>query len=131
MNRQSKPYRAIPLEEWPAHDQVAWGAARRREDLLDPDGRAAGWTRKSVRCSLLAYGLWLDHLGRTDRLDPAATAGSRVSAETSGSFISELQQRVTPLTLAGYVARLASMIAALDPAVDRTLLARAQQRLAA
>src|SRR4051812_10226182 len=73
-------FRALLARQWPERDRLAWEAARRRDDLLDPDGRAASWTRKSVRSRLLAYGLWLDHLDRTSRLDPAATAGSRVCA---------------------------------------------------
>ena len=129
MPDKDRPYRAMLLDEWPAGDQAAWAAARRRDDLLDPDGPAASWTRKSVRARIVAYGLWLDHLTRLGRLDPALAPGARVEEAMLASFVAELEQRVRPLTLAGYVARLASMIAALDPTADLALLARARRRL--
>ena len=131
MAEQERHHRAVPLEEWPERDRAAWAAARQQDGLLDPVGLAASWTRKSVRARLMVYGLWLDHLARLGRLDPALGAGARVEEATLASFIAELEQRVTPLTLAGYVARLASMVAALDPTADLTLLARARRRLRA
>jgi integrase len=131
MGSHDRLYRALPLDEWPAGDQAAWADARCQDDLLDPEGLAASWTRKSVRARLLAYGLWLDHLARLGRLDLLATPGARVEEMTLASFIAELEQRVTPLTLAGYIARLTSMIAALDSTADLTLLARARRRLRA
>ena len=66
--------RCLPLHEWPLADQAAWRCAVDPGDTLESAGGAAGWTPKSRRTVIAAYGRWLSFLDLRGQLDPTCQA---------------------------------------------------------
>src|SRR5262245_35726507 len=91
--------RSLPLMEWPEADRLAWEAACRPPKRLARGG-AAGHLALVTQADLAnRYGLYLDFLNRTGRLDTGADAGAQVTPEAIVPFIAELEARVSSVTL--------------------------------
>ena len=54
--------RSVKLEDWPPIDQLAWRAALRPGDLLDPGGVATRWAEATRQMIVEGYGHWLTWL---------------------------------------------------------------------
>src|SRR3954447_18058364 len=106
--RGKAPERACqPVDRWPEEDARLWGAACRPGSPLDDDlgarSRHAQITNEKDR---KGYGRWLTHLRFND----------------SDALLLEPSNRITPITVPGYVQRLRSLGAS-----SATILARLQE----
>jgi len=103
--KQAQP-RSLPLSRWPTADRVAWEAACQRGERLRRGGRASHMKAVTQEDLANRYGLFLDFLQRTDRLESCATAGAQVTPEHVHAFMTELQQRVHSVTVYGSIYKL-------------------------
>ncbi len=123
--------RCMRFLDWPRADREAWTAATRSGDLIDGCGPAAHWrpgTRQKVTSS---YGRWLTFLERRGALDPIALPGERISLDLLRSYVDELREQVSPVTLAGRITDLSEALRVMVPDHHFPFLRRAQQVLAA
>ena len=73
--------RSLPPDQWPSSDQRAWAVACQPAERLKRGG-AASHMRDITRRDLgRRYGYFLDHIERTDGLDPQASPASYVSPD--------------------------------------------------
>ena len=69
------------------------------------------------------YGLFLDFLRRTGRLDPGADAGVQVTPEAIAPFIAELQARVSSVTVSRTIYKVRRAAECIAPHLDFAWLA--------
>lgn len=123
---------ALPLEQWPASDRLAWQAALSPGDPLDPGGLAASWrpaTRQNVQ---IAYSRWLAWLRGCGRLDEALAPADRVLPVPVGDYVIHLRAAGAASTAAAHLASLAMAMRAMVPDRDwawlQRLVARERRR---
>jgi integrase len=110
---------SLPEGLWPAADRAAWQEARRPSVRLQRGG-AASHLRPVVQYDLTKrYGLFLDFLSRSGRLDMSAPAGKQVSPEHVEGYVAELKQRVSSVTVYGSIQKLRRFVQLVAP--DREL----------
>ncbi len=122
--------KSLPIAEWPTADRLDWFAACRPAERLKRGGAAAHL--KPVTRSDLAqrYGYFLDHVRRTERLDPDTDATGYVTPNRVESFLAELKARVSSVTAYGSVYKLRRMAQLLAPSRDFTWLVEIEKDLA-
>lgn len=122
--------RSLRLSEWPAFDRKAWECACERGARLRRGGLASHL--KAVTRDDLAkrYGLFLDFLSRTGRLDERADAGTHVTLVNVAAFIAELRARVSSVTLYGSVYKLRRAAEIIEPNRDLAWLREIENDLA-
>src|SRR5262245_60162578 len=115
--------RSLPLMEWPEADRLAWEAACRPAKRLVRGG-AAGHLALVTQADLAnRYGLYLDFLNRTGRLNPGADAGAQVTPEAITPFIAELQSRLSSVTLSRTIYKVRRAAECIAPQLDFAWLA--------
>jgi integrase/recombinase XerD len=91
--------RSLPDALWPAADRAAWGEACRPRVRLQRGG-VASHLRPVVQHELRKrYGLFLDFVSRSGRLDMNAPAAAHVTRENVEAYVAELKGRVTSVTV--------------------------------
>ena len=95
----ARSIRSLPLKEWSEADRNGWQAARRPGQRLSRGGAASHLAPVTQTDPANRYGLYLDFLDRSGRLDPTAEAGALVAPDAIGAFIAELQDRVSSVTV--------------------------------
>lgn len=122
--------RSLRLAEWPALDRRAWALACEPGARLRRGGLASHL--KPVTRDDLAkrYGLYLDFLSRTGRLDDRAAAGAQTTPENVAAFIAELRTRVSSVTIHGSVCKLRRATEIIDPNRDLAWLREIENDLA-
>ena len=127
---QSGKVRSLPLDRWPAADRAAWAAACRPSERLKRGG-AASHMKDITRGDLVRrYGYFLDHVQRSEGLDPNAAAAGYVSPDRVDRFLAELKGRVRSVTVHGTIYKLRRMAQILDPARNFTWLIEIEKDLA-
>ena len=91
--------RSLPVAEWPAPDRLGWVTACRPAERLKRGGAACHLSPVSRKDIANRYGLYLDFLKRSGRLDAAGSAILLVNPDDVTGFIAELQSRVRPVTV--------------------------------
>src|SRR6478736_2675272 len=85
---------SLPEGLWPPAERAAWEKARRPNVRLQRGG-AASHLRAVVQHDLRKrYGLFLDFLARSGRLDMSASAGAQVTPENVDPYVTALKNRV-------------------------------------
>jgi site-specific recombinase XerD len=113
----------LKIGDWPAIDRQLWLDAR-TPLRFDRRSRIAGrWSERRCRIVCQAYAQWLAFLARTGSLDPAALPEARVTPERIEAFVSELQARVSPWSVAIMVQAVQRMLVVLAPDNDWQWLA--------
>jgi integrase/recombinase XerD len=112
----------IGWSEWPAREKVLWETGVCPPTILDGEGVAAHWRKRTVEAYEFAYGRWLGWLKETHRLDPEASPDSRVTRDRLRSYIETLQGMNKPATVFGRVVGLERALAVIAPEMDRSLL---------
>lgn len=98
--------RSLPFDDWPAADQLAWLIAVQPSQRLKRGG-AASHMREVTRRDLMGrYGLFLDHVKRTEGLDSQAAIAGYVTPARVARYVSELQGRVSSVTVYGSIYKL-------------------------
>jgi len=120
----------LPANQWPKRDQQLWAAVTTK-----PSGHfqsasvAAGWSPRRCRIVEQAFGQWLAWLAANNLLDPDAPPEDRVSPARIARFVTELVDRVAPVSVAMMVGALHRMLAVLSPETDWTWLGHLVQDL--
>src|SRR5262245_59608769 len=115
--------RSLPLMEWPEADRLAWEAACRPPKRLARGGAAGHLALVTLADLANRYGLYLDFLNRTERLDPGADAGAQVTSEAIAPFIVELEARVSSVTLSRTIYKVRRAAECIAPQLDFAWLA--------
>lgn len=123
--------RCLPHHEWPLDDQAAWRMAVDPGNILDGMGLAAGWSSKTLRTVIAAYGRWLAFLILYGWLDPNCPPAARLTEERLRAYIDTLRAQVQSITLRNRIRDLAEALRVMDPAADLRLLRRAARYLRA
>lgn len=76
-----------------------------------------------------AYGRWLSFLQRHQDLDPSSTPGDRATENRLRAFLAELQDRMSPVSVAMTTGALLRMMVALAPDREWTLLGQVYKHL--
>jgi site-specific recombinase XerD len=98
--------RSLPLELWPAADKTAWEAARRAGVRLKGGGAASHMRRVSQNILTQRYGLFLDFVSRSKRLDQEAEAAGHVTPELVETYVEELKKRISSVTVYSSIQKL-------------------------
>ena len=123
--------RCMRLAEWPPGDRDAWTKATQLGEPFDTCSLAAYWREDTKRKVVSAYGRWLTFLQLRGALDRDATPGTRISNDLLRSYVGELRELVSSVTLAGRITDLQEALRVMVPGWDCSYLKRAQQLLAA
>ena len=122
--------RSLPLDQWPAADRTAWALACRPSQRLKLGGAAAHMKDITRRDLARRYGYFLDHVQRSEGLDPNAAAAGYVSPDRVDRFLAELKGRVRSVTVHGSTYKLRRIAQILDPARNFTWLIEIEEDLA-
>jgi integrase len=106
--------RSLPFSQWPASDQCAWAVACRPAERLKRGGAASHMEDITRRDLARRYGYFLDHVKRTEGLDAHVVAAAYVSPDRVECFVTELQARVSSVTVYGSIYKLRRMAQLLD-----------------
>jgi len=120
---------SLPLELWPAADRTAWEAACRPAVRLTRGGTASHLKPVTRNDLQRRYGYFLDFLSRGGRLDRSSEAASRATAENVNSYIVELRDRVSSVTVHGSIAKLRQIVRLIAPGRDLQWLAEIEADL--
>ena len=120
---------SLPEERWPTADRAAWQEARRPSVRLQRGG-AASHLRPVVQHDLRKrYGLFLDFLSRSGRLDMNAPAGAQVTPENVEGYVAELKNRVSSVTVYGSIQKLRRFVQLIAPGSDLGWLIEIERQL--
>jgi site-specific recombinase XerD len=120
---------SLPEEQWPAADRAAWQEARRPSLRLQRGGTASH-LRPVVQHDLRKrYGLFLDFLTRSGRLDMNALAGEQVTPENVEGYVAELTSRVSSVTVYGSIQKLRRFVQLVAPGNDLGWLIEIERQL--
>jgi integrase len=122
-------FHEMPFAQWPERDRLLWDNAMSRSLLLDPGAIAASWrprTRATVRES---YGIALDWLARSNRLDLSVGPTERWHETVAIAYAEDLLAHVSPVTAKQRILNLERALAAMEPNGDRAHLRRLIRRL--
>ena len=122
--------RSLPLDLWPEADRSAWISACRPAARLKRGG-TAGHLKPITRDDLARrYGYFLDFLGRHGLFRVDTLAATYVTPENVETYIAELKQRVSSVTLYGSIYKLRRAAEIIAPSLDFAWLAELEKDLA-
>lgn len=113
----SKPL-CMKVADWPRIDRELWIAACQPVRFLEQARPASKWSPSRRHIAEQAYGQWLAWLDREKLLDPDGTPRQRVTPERLDAFIAELQDRVSPWSVAMMIGALKRVLDVIAPEVD-------------
>ena len=122
--------RSLPLELWPEADRSAWAAACGPAERLKRGGAAAHMKEITRRDLARRYGYFLDHVERTEGFDRNAQAAAYVTPDRAERFRTELEARVSSVTVYGTIYKLRRMSQLLLPGRDFSWLSEIEKDLA-
>jgi integrase/recombinase XerD len=129
-HRRNPPnQKALPLPDWPRTDREAWAAAQKAAGVLY-DGGVASHLKAYNRCDLTRrYAYFLLFLANQDRLEHHGPAAASVTEENILDYVHYLEPRVSSVTLAQSLRKIARVATFLDPGRDWLWLRRLARRL--
>jgi site-specific recombinase XerD len=120
---------SLPEELWPTKERAAWQEARRPSVRLQRGG-AASHLRSVVQHDLMKrYGLFLDFVSRSGRLDMNALAAAHVTPENVEGYVTELKSRVSSVTVYGSIQKLRRFVQLIAPGKDLGWLIEIERQL--
>lgn len=119
MARKIKPSRrSLPFQEWPENDTHAWIQAIQSGDILDGQGPAAHWARRTKETNIQHYGRWLGWLTWQRILAPNTRPSDRVTPKLVCQYIVHLREIVAPRTVLSMIVGLKVTINAMTPNIE-------------
>ena len=115
--------RSLPFKEWPEADRRGWEVACRLGQRLTRGGAASHLAPVTQADLANRYGLYLDFLDRSGQLDLTAEAGALVAPEFIAGFITELQNRVSSVTVSRTIYKVRRTAECIAPGRDFVWLA--------
>ncbi len=122
--------RSLRIAEWSESDRLGWTEACRPGERLRRGGAASHLALVSRADIAQRYGLYLDFLQRTGRLDRTKGAASLVTLENVNAFLAELQARVRSVTVWNSIYKLRRAAELIAPATDFAWLAEIEKDIA-
>src|SRR5262249_16846459 len=122
--------RSLRIEEWPQVDQLAWKEAIRPAVRLRRGGAAAHLAKVSQNDIANRYGLHLDFLNRSGLLRSKSGAMELVIPKYVESYVIELRNRVSSVTVWNSVYKLRRAAECLAPNADFGWLSEIEKDLA-
>jgi integrase len=110
--------RSLPVSEWPEADRIGWMEALQPSQRLKRGGAASHLVKISQTDIANRYGLYLDFLQRSGRLQPTGSATAFVTPDNVRGFVAELQLRVRSVTVWNSVYKLRRAAQLIAPAAD-------------
>ena len=95
--------RATPFNQWPTADQFAWNTALATGDRFDGRGAASHWSPASKNSIRAAYGRWLGFLGQKFPQLLSQNLLERVTPDSIGTYIKQLNMEVAASTTHIYI----------------------------
>jgi site-specific recombinase XerD len=120
---------SLPEGLWPAADRAAWEEARHPSVRLQRGGTASHLRPVVQRDLRKRYGLFLDLLSRSGRLDMNAPAGAQVTPENVEGYVAELKNRVSSVTVYGSIQKLRRFVQLIAPGRDLGWLIEIERQL--
>jgi integrase/recombinase XerD len=111
-----------PVAEWPPQDRALWDDAKRSGSPFRQPKPASTWTASRARKIEDAYGQLLTWLSQKGLIDPASAKGPRLTEDLADQYVSHLNARVAPVTVAINICYLSKIMSILEPKTDWTWL---------
>jgi hypothetical protein len=130
MTRRSPPtQKALPLPAWPRADREAWQAAQEAAGVLDEGGTASHLRAPTRKDLTRRYAYFLSFLVHRGTLDLQRSAAAVVTEENILLYLRYLEPRVSSVTLAQSLYKIARVAYCLAPERDWRWLRRVVRRL--
>jgi integrase/recombinase XerD len=125
----SRHFKGLPFKNWPARDQELWRQGTRAGNLLDDRGPGAHWRPATIASVAAAYCMALGWLKLTEALDAEAAPELRWTADRLRAYISDMQRRLSPVTVRHRIVNVERALAILAPSSDRGMFRLAARNL--
>jgi integrase len=128
--RRSPPTQnALPLADWPKSDRETWRAVQATAGFLDDGGMVSHLSARTLADLTSRYAYFLSFLLHHERLDHHGPAAASVTEDNILLYVRYLEPRVSSVTLAQSIYKIARVAACLDPDRDWSWLQRVARRL--
>jgi integrase len=121
--------RSLPVELWPSADRTAWEEACRPGVRLKGGGAASHMRRVTQDMLAQRYGLFLDFVSRSKRLDQVAEIAGHVTPELVEPYVEELKKRVSSVTVYSSIQKLRRITQLIGPKRDLGWLIEIEREL--
>jgi integrase len=119
----TRSVRSLPFKGWPEADRLGWQGACRPGQRLTRGGVASHLAPVTQADLVNRYGLYLDFLDRSGQLVLTAHAAALVTPEAIAAFITELQDRVSSVTVSRTIYKVRRAAECIAPDCNFTWLA--------
>jgi integrase len=127
--RNPPSQRVLPIEDWSWADREAWKAAQKVAALLDEGGVVSHLSARTLKDLTSRYAYFLHFLAEQGKLNLHGSATASVTEENILLYVGFLQPRVSSVTLAMSLRKIARVAACLAPDRDWRWLRRIVRRL--
>jgi hypothetical protein len=121
--------KALPLPDWPHADRKTWRAAQATAGVLDDGGVVSHLSPRTLEDLTSRYAYFLSFLSQQGRLETHGPAAASVTEENILLYVRYLEPRVSSVTLAQSLYKIARVAACLAPERDWRWLKRLARRL--
>jgi len=121
--------KALPLRDWPKADRETWDAAQATAGLLDDSGTASHLSVRTLEDLTSRYAYFISFLAHREKLEHHGPAAASVTDENVLQYVRYLEPRVSSVTLAQSVYKIARVASCLAPGQDWRWLQRIVRRL--
>jgi integrase len=129
VSRARSAVRSLPVELWSIADRAAWKEACRPSVRLKRGGDASDLRCVTQNVLAQRYGLFLDSLLRSGRLDEKACAGAQVTPDNVDAYVAELKRHVASVTVYGSIQKLRRIVQLIAPGRDLDWLIAIEREL--
>ena len=121
--------KALAFRDWPKADRETWHAARAKAGVLDDGGVVSHLSERTLEDLTSRYAYFLSFLAHREKLDHRGPAAASVSQENILEYVRYLEPRVSSVTLAQSLYKIARVANCLAPERDWRWLRRIVRRL--
>ena len=127
--RRPPTQKALPLTDWPHADRETWLAAQATAGVLDDGGMVSHLSKRTLEDLTSRFAYFLSFLVGGGLLNPHGPAAASVTEGNILLYVRYVQPRVSSVTLAQSLYKIARVAACLDPEQDWRWLQRVARRL--
>jgi integrase len=129
-SRRNPPcQKALPFARWSKADRETWNTAREAAGVLDDGGVASYLSARTLDDLTSRYSYLLYFLAEREKLNPYGPAAASVTEENILDYVRFLEPRLSSVTLAMSLRKIARVAACLAPEQDWRWLRRIVRRL--
>src|SRR5262245_58604128 len=127
--RNPPSQRALPIEDWSQADREAWMAAQKVAGMLDEGSVVSHLSVRTLEDLTSRYAYFLHFLTKRGKLNRHGSTAASVTEENILLYVGFLEPRVSSVTLAKSLQKIAWVAACLSPDRDWRWLRRIVRRL--